>query len=161
MIFFSFGLITFDLKDSTQKLTRFWYIMLPLALFIIFPAEIIFKDKLPLNLLLQTLLIWNMAFGMMGMFHALLRKENAFIRYLSDSSYWLYIIHLPLVVVLQFLVREWPINALLKFLLINIATITLLLISYHLLVRSTWIGWLLNGRMVPWFPKASTSQTSN
>lgn len=161
MIFFSFGLITFDLKDSTQKLTRFWYIMLPLALFFIFPAEIIFKDNPPLCLLLQTLYLWNMAFGMMGMFHALLRKENAFIRYLSDSSYWLYIIHLPLVVVLQFLVREWPINALLKFLLINIAAITLLLFSYHLLVRSTWIGWLLNGRMVPWFPKASTTQTIN
>jgi len=161
MIFFSFGLIYFDLNDSACKLTRFWYIMLPLALFIIFPAEIVFKDNLPLNLLLQTLLIWNMAFGMMGMFHALIKKENIFIRYLSDSSYWLYIMHLPLVVVLQFLVREWPINAFLKFLLINITTITLLLISYHLLVRSTWIGWLLNGRMMPWFPKTSTTQTNN
>jgi len=161
MIFFSFGLIYFDLNDSACKLTRFWYIMLPLALFIIFPAEIVFKDNLPLNLLLQTLLIWNMAFGMMGMFHALIKKENIFIRYLSDSSYWLYIMHLPLVVVLQFLVREWPINAFLKFLLINITTITLLLVTYHLLVRSTWIGWLLNGRMMPWFPKTSTTQTNN
>ena len=161
MIFFSFGLIYFDLNDSAYKLTRFWYIMLPLALFLIFPAEIVFKDNLPLNLLLQTLLIWNMAFGMMGMFHALIKKEYIFLRYLSDSSYWIYIMHLPLVVVLQFLVREWPINAFLKFLLINIATITLLLVSYHLLVRSTWIGWLLNGRMVPWFPKTSTTQTSN
>ena len=161
MIFFSFGLIYFDLNDSAYKLTRFWYIMLPLALFIIFPAEIVFKDNLPLNLLLQTLLIWNMVFGMMGMFHALIQKENIIIRYLSDSSYWIYIIHLPLVLVLQFLVREWPINALLKFLLINIATITLLLVSYHLLVRSTWIGWLLNGRMMPWFSKATTTQTSN
>lgn len=161
MIFFSFGLITFDLKDSTQKLSRFWFIMLPLALLLIFPAEIIFKDNLPLNLLLQTLYLWNMAFGMMGMFHALIKKENAFIRYLSDSSYWLYIVHLPLVIALQFLVREWPIDALLKFLLINIATITILLISYHLLVRSTWIGWLLNGRVMPWFSKASTTQTSN
>jgi len=161
MIFFGFGLIYFDLNDSACKLTRFWYIMLPLALFIIFPAELIFKDKLPLNLLFQTLLIWNMAFGLMGMFHALIKKENIIIRYLSDSSYWIYIIHLPLVIVLQFLVREWPINALLKFLLINIATITLLLFSYHLLVRSTWIGWLLNGRMMPWFSKASTTQTSN
>ena len=161
MIFFSFGLIYFDLNDSACKLTRFWYIMLPLALFIIFPAEIVFKDNLPLNLLLQTLLIWNMAFGMMGMFHALIKKENIFIRYLSDSSYWIYIVHLPLVIVLQFLVREWPINGLLKFLLINFLTITLLLITYHLLVRSTWIGWLLNGRMMPWFPKTSTTQTSN
>jgi len=160
MIFFGFGLIYFDLNDSACKLTRFWYIMLPLALFIIFPAELIFKDKLPLNLLFQTLLIWNMAFGLMGMFHALIKKENIIIRYLSDSSYWIYIIHLPLVIVLQFLVREWPINALLKFLLINIATITLLLFSYHLLVRSTWIGWLLNGRMMPWFSKASTTQPS-
>jgi len=161
MIFFGFGLIYFDFNDSACKLTRFWYIMLPLALFIIFPAAIVFKDKLPLNLLFQTLLIWNMVFGMMGMFHALIKKENILIRYLSDSSYWIYIIHLPLVVVLQFLVREWPINGLLKFLLINIATITLLLVSYHLLVRSTWIGWLLNGRMMPWFPKTSTTQTSN
>lgn len=161
MIFFSFGLIYFDLNDSACKLTRFWYIMLPLALFMIFPAEIVLKDNLPLNLLMQTLLIWNMVFGMMGMFHALIKKESIFIRYLSDSSYWIYIVHLPLVVVLQFLVREWPINALLKFLLINIATITLLLVSYHLLVRSTWIGWLLNGRMMPWFSKVSTTQTSN
>ena len=161
MIFFSFGLIYFDLNDSTFKLTRFWYIMLPLALLVIFPAAIVFKDKLPLNLLFQTLLIWNMVFGMMGMFHALIKKENILIRYLSDSSYWIYIVHLPLVVVLQFLVREWPINGLLKFLLINIATITLLLVSYHLLVRSTWIGWLLNGRMMPWFSKAATSQISN
>ncbi|MFZ4610840.1 MAG: ankyrin repeat domain-containing protein, partial [Gemmataceae bacterium] len=161
MIFFSFGLIYFDLNDSACKLTRFWYIMLPLALFLIFPAEIVFKDNLPLNLLMQTLLIWNMAFGMMGMFHALIKKENIFIRYLSDSSYWIYIVHLPLVIVFQFLVKEWPTSALLKFLLINIATITLLLVSYHLLVRSTWIGWLLNGRMMPWFPKTSTTQTNN
>jgi hypothetical protein len=160
MIFFSFGLIYFDLNDSACKLTRFWYFMLPLGLFIIFPAEIVFKDNLPLNLLLQTLLIWNMAFGMMGMFHALIKKENILIRYLADSSYWLYIIHLPLVLVLQFLVREWPINAFVKFLLINIATITLLLFSYHLLVRSTWIGWLLNGRMMPWFSKVSTTEPS-
>lgn len=161
MIFFSFGLIYFDLNDYACKLTRFWYIMLPLALLMIFPAAIVFKDNLPLNLLMQTLLIWNMVFGMMGMFHALIKKENIFIRYLSDSSYWIYIVHLPLVIVLQFLVREWPISALLKFLLINITTITLLLFSYHLLVRSTWIGWLLNGRMMPWFPKTSTTQTNN
>jgi len=154
MIFFGFGLIYFDLNDSACKLTRFWYIMLPLALFIIFPAEIVFKDNLPLNLLFQTLSVWNMVFGMMGMFHAFIKKENILIRYLSDSSYWIYIVHLPLVIVLQFLVKEWPINGLLKFLLINIATITLLLFSYHLLVRSTWIGWLLNGRMMPWFRKA-------
>jgi peptidoglycan/LPS O-acetylase OafA/YrhL len=161
MIFFGFGLIYFDLNDSACKLTRFWYIMLPLALFIIFPAEIVFKDNLPLNLLFQTLSVWNMVFGMMGMFHAFIKKENILIRYLSDSSYWIYIVHLPLVLMMQFLVREWPTSAFLKFLLINIATITLLLFSYHLLVRSTWIGWLLNGRMMPWFPKTSTTQTNN
>lgn len=155
MVFFSFGLIYFEINDCTCKLTRFWYIMLPLGVFIIFPAEIAFKENAPLNLLLQTLYIWNMAFGMMGMFHAFIRKENSFIRYLSDSSYWLYIVHLPLVIELQFLVSNWPANAFLKFLLINLISITLLLISYHLLVRSTWIGWLLNGRMKPWFTQSS------
>lgn len=161
MIFFCFGSIYFDLNDYTCKLTRFWYIMLPLGLFVIFPAEIAFRENPPLGLLLQTLFTWNMAFGMMGMFHAIIKNENSYIRYLSDSSYWLYIIHLPLVMELQFLVRDWSINAFLKFLLINITTMVLLLISYHLLVRSTWIGLLLNGRMMPWVKKASTTQITS
>lgn len=161
LIFFSFGLIYFDIDDHKCKLTRHWRIMLPIALMVIIPGEVIFKENPPLRLLMQTLYTWNMAFGMMGMFHAFIKNENPYIRYLSDSSYWLYIIHLPLVIELQFLVRDWPINAFLKFLLINITTMILLLTSYHLLVRSTWIGLLLNGRMMPWVTKASTTQTTS
>jgi hypothetical protein len=50
------------------------------------------------NLLFQALYAWMMTFGCMGMFRSLLTKENRTIRYVSDSSYWLYLEHLPLFV---------------------------------------------------------------
>ncbi len=157
LIFFSFGVIYYDLNDSEHKLIRYWYILFPFALFFLFPIVIVLINSPQFNLPLQTLFVWSMSVGMIGIFHAFIRKENSLIRYLSDSSYWLYIAHLPLVIELQVMVKDWPLNAFLKFLLINIASIILLLISYHLLVRSTWIGWLLNSRMKPWFSKTSTT----
>ena len=77
---------------------------------------------------------------------ALLTRENRTIRYLSDSSYWLYLVHLPIVVWLQVAVAEIPLHWSLKLAFISVATIALALLSYDLFVRSTWLGTLLNGR---------------
>jgi hypothetical protein len=62
----------------------------------------------------QALYAWMMCFGCMGLFRSLLVRENAAIRYLSDSSYWLYLAHLPLTIYLQTLIRDWPLPGLLK-----------------------------------------------
>jgi hypothetical protein len=48
----------------------------------------------------------EMAFGCVGMFRSLLTRENRVIRYLSDSSYWLYLAHLPLCIVGQALISQ-------------------------------------------------------
>ena len=66
-------------------------------------------------------------------------------RYISDSSYWLYIVHLPLVLLVQWLVREWTIPVFFKFGMVLIAVTVLLLLSYQCFVRYTPIGTLLNG----------------
>lgn len=67
-------------------------------------------------------------------------------RYLADSSYWLYIMHLPLVMALQVIVSDlaWPAGA--KFALMLTITMVVLLGSYQLLVRNSWLGAWLNGR---------------
>lgn len=67
-------------------------------------------------------------------------------RYLSDSSYWMYLTHLTLVILLQAWVRTWDVDPLLKFVFIVATTCTILLILYQLAVRYTFIGTILNGK---------------
>lgn len=71
------------------------------------------------------------------------------IRYLSDSAYWLYIAHLPVVVFFQILVAPLQIHWLLKMPLIFVPSFAILFLTYHYGVRNTWLGVLLNGRRYP------------
>ena len=65
-----------------------------------------------------------------------------------------YLLHLPLTILFGALLFGLPLPALVKAAL-NIAATTLVcLVSYHLFVRSTWIGQLLNGKRHPRFPQA-------
>lgn len=68
------------------------------------------------------------------------------VRYLADASYWLYLIHIPVVIALQLAMYglAWP--ALTKFALVLAVALPLMLASYHTMVRYTFVGWLLNGR---------------
>ena len=88
---------------------------------------------------------WLACFGMLGLFRWIASRERAWVRYLSDASYWLYLCHLPLVIAGQLLTVSWPVSVHLKFLLIVTAVIALLLGVYQLGVRYTWIGTALNG----------------
>lgn len=157
-IFFGFGALYYDCKDLAGRLGKRWYLTLPFAVFILFPAGMILiedESKL-LNdlpgeyhrfafLIVQVMFAWTVTCGSMGMFRSLLHQERKHLRYISDSSYWLYLAHMPLVLILQFMVRDWPLPALLKFTLVCGATTISLLISYQLCVRYTWLGNLLNG----------------
>ncbi len=67
-------------------------------------------------------------------------------RYLSDSSYWLYLAHLPLVIFLQSLIRSRDLPAGVKFWGLLIFASAVLLGSYQLFVRYTPIGTMLNGK---------------
>jgi peptidoglycan/LPS O-acetylase OafA/YrhL len=66
-------------------------------------------------------------------------------RYLADASYWMYVAHLPLVMALQTACMQVEAPWWLKYAAVVLATAALLLWSYKLWVRPTWIGALLNG----------------
>lgn len=71
-------------------------------------------------------------------------------RYLADASYWVYIIHLPLVMVGQVLVvnETWP--WFVKFGTVVGGTLAISFLSYELLVRHSFVGRWMNGRRIPW-----------
>jgi glucan biosynthesis protein C len=68
------------------------------------------------------------------------------LRYLTDASYWIYLVHLPFAITFAGMLAPmaWP--ALLKVLCVFSATTLVSLLSYALFVRSTFISVLLNGR---------------
>ena len=67
------------------------------------------------------------------------------IRYVADASYWIYITRLPVVCALQVWVAQWPLHWTLKHSLIMTVTFATLLATYHLFVRYTLVGAILNG----------------
>lgn len=93
--------------------------------------------------------IWTWTFGLLGAAVRFLSGESAVRRYLSDASYWLYLVHPPIVFGLQAALMEVPLHWSIKLPAILVVTMALLLPSYHLLVRSTALGELLNGRRYP------------
>lgn len=93
--------------------------------------------------------MWLLVFGTLGLFQARCASHSPAWRYVADSAYWIYLIHLPLVACLQVWVARWPIPAVPKFLLLVSIAFLLLFASYHYLVRSTVVGRLLNGRAHP------------
>jgi hypothetical protein len=79
------------------------------------------------------------------LFGAVLTRASTVIRYLSDSSYWLYLAHLPLCIAGQAVIAGWPGPVWIKLPLFSGVLTVFLLLTYQLMVRNTWIGRMLNG----------------
>lgn len=90
--------------------------------------------------------IWCWSFASIGAASKYLSGVSPIRRYLADASYWMYVMHMPIVLALQILVLDWPIHWSFKYALILIVTFAVLLVTYHYWVRSTFIGAALNGR---------------
>ena len=70
-------------------------------------------------------------------------------RYVSDASYWMYLVHLPFAIGIPGVLAPAPLPAIVKFAITVAITTAATLVSYHYLVRATAIGALLNGRRYP------------
>ena len=75
-----------------------------------------------------------------------LNSHNRVMRFLSDSSYWIYIVHLPLLFAVQYQLMDKEWSLLTKYSASVGVTLAICILSYLLLVRWTPIGWMLNGR---------------
>jgi hypothetical protein len=88
---------------------------------------------------------WLMAFGLFGLFVQLKHGHNAATRYLAEASYWVYLIHLPLVALAQIALKPLAVPAIAKFSLSFGIAVSMALRSYNAVVRYTWLGEFLNG----------------
>jgi peptidoglycan/LPS O-acetylase OafA/YrhL len=96
--------------------------------------------------LVQSAMVWLTIYGLIGIFEIAANTEKRWIRFLSDSSYWLYLAHLPLIVVVQVWVLNWDAPSWMKFAVVTLSVFVVLLVSYRYLVRYTPIGTMLNGK---------------
>ena len=120
----------------------------------------LFISATPLYAACYLLSSWYWSFGIIGAALRFCDGESAVRRYLADSSYWLYLAHLPLVFFLAAAFAKVPWHWAIKFPLILAITMTVLLASYHYLVRPTWIGEILNGRRYPRATRRVTRETT-
>jgi len=92
---------------------------------------------------------WAWTFGLTGGALLVWSKESKLRRYIADSSYWLYLLHLPVLMFLQIAMADLVMPAPVKFALLLAITMSILLASYHFMVRNTFLGGWLNGRRYP------------
>ena len=147
-IFFLSGAYFFNNNELFTNLYNKKTKLLFGASFILAPVTLLFKNQ-DLNILtntLTTVFTITSIIVVMEFTKRVFNKESKAIRYISDSSYWLYLIHIPVVVSIQKLTLELNTTKEVKFLITSIATLGVLLASYQLLVRYTIIGTYLHGK---------------
>jgi glucans biosynthesis protein C len=154
---FGFGWLLHRQIDLLRILEKRWLIHLAFAIALIamsFVLAVSDVHSIPISIdamrlagaAFYALAIWTTTFAAIGLALHFMSGFNPTRRYLADSSYWLYLIHIPIVMALQVAVSplEWPWP--IKFVTILVVALSVMLVSYHLLVRYTFIGFVLNGR---------------
>lgn len=94
---------------------------------------------------LAALFPWLTVFGSLGVLLRLVRGRGAVMRFLTEASFWVYLVHVPIVAFAQLVLLgfAWPTP--LKFLMVSVVAIILSLLSYEFMVRRSLIGVIING----------------
>ena len=96
-----------------------------------------------------SLSMWLLAYGLFGLFLRYMSHPSPRWRYMADASYWIYIVHVPFVILLPLLLANVPAPGIVKAALVVAMATGLTLVTYRYFVRSTFIGAQLNGRRYP------------
>ena len=150
-IFFGYGAVCFGRPEFEEQAGRWWPFLLvaavPLGVYGIhlFQSVPVGGQRVVYSLC-AALFAWVMILAFLGLFRSFFSRENKGVRFVSDASYWMYLAHLPLVMILQALISSWNLPSSLKLTLLCLVTFAFLLLTYRYLVRYTLIGTMLNGR---------------
>jgi ABC-type multidrug transport system ATPase subunit/peptidoglycan/LPS O-acetylase OafA/YrhL len=151
---FVFGWLVHRSKDALGAMTQRWFPHLVIAaiatgwLLHTLHAQPMAQPGLTKTLFAMVfgVALWGWVLGLTGAALRFLSNYSAVRRYVADASYWIYLAHLPVVAAFQVWVGHWPLHWGVKYPFILVASFAVLFLSYHFLVRPTFIGQLLNGR---------------
>jgi peptidoglycan/LPS O-acetylase OafA/YrhL len=96
-------------------------------------------------LLLYAMATWCTLIALIGLATRYVTREWRPVRYVADASYWIYLSHMPAVVVLVPLAGMTALGTAPEFALVTLGAAAASLLTYPVLVRGTVIGRLLNG----------------
>ena len=88
-------------------------------------------------------------FSVLGICGTAMRRQSPLpqsVKFVAEASFWIYLLHHPVVGLSQALLGLTSLPAELKFLIATSATVVICLVTYVWFVRTTWIGALLNGK---------------
>lgn len=153
-VFFAFGWLLYHQKKHLDKFKKddWLFAIIGTILFCVHYAifrmqpDIEKTSGLYLFAAIKALSIWFSVFGIIGLFLRFFNTYSPVARYISDASYWIYLVHLPVVIFFQALLINFDINPIFKFLVVLPGTFMVVLIMYNFMVRNTFIGKFLNGR---------------
>jgi peptidoglycan/LPS O-acetylase OafA/YrhL len=152
---FAFGWLLFLQSDLLETIARRAWLYASLAA--VASVAYLFSYALPLDRAVLFYVIrgvhalaeWLLILGVAGLFLRTLAGHSPCRRYLCDSSYFLYIAHMPVILVFQLLLENVALPPLAKIFIVLAGTIAVLLPLYRFAVRPTLIGAVLNGRRYP------------
>jgi len=158
--FYAIGWILFKSKDKLDTFKKYDWTFLILAI-ILFTTRFLLAESLAefQVLIINSLVVWLFIFSITGLFIRYGSQHSHLMRYNSDASYWIYLLHLTFTMLLPAFILDWDIPADAKFIFVLLVTSLICLVTYHYLVRSTFIGKFLNGRKYPIKRKSSEEQT--
>lgn len=99
-----------------------------------------------LTCILRAYTTWCAIVLFVVLFRVCFSKESALGRYAADSSYFIYLIHLPIQWTIALYLRDRLDSAIAGFWICITATTLICVLLYHILCRATPIGVLLSGR---------------
>lgn len=162
--FFVFGYLFHACRDFLQALARnvslwavFAVILFPLAMVASQLDNDVGGTSTALHLgavIANGLCTWALIYFFLGLAQRFFDRESPWIQYVSQSSYWVYLVHMPLVCLAGWWLVQFDLPAALKFLLACGFTAALAFLSFHYGVQKTWLGVFLHGRRLdldwPW-----------
>lgn len=147
LFFYLVGWLLYKKKELLPRLVQNagLYTLLAVA---VYSVEFIFYDEIDdiIKGIMSAFVMALFLSGIPGLFIKYYNNASKKMRYVSDSSYWVYLIHLPLTIIIPAFLINWEVSGIIKF-LINLSLTSLIcFVSYHFLVRKTFIGLFLNGK---------------
>ena len=154
--FFVFGYVFHTYRDFLQNLVRAvpWCAALALVLFPLSlwlterehaAAAGLFFPHLA-AVVVHGLCTWALIYLFIGSALRYFDRESPWILYTSQSSYWVFLVHLPAVCFAGWWLVQYDLPAIVKFLAATGFTTVVCFVTYHYWVQRTWVSDFLNGR---------------